>query len=437
MSSRYAVKEKQFQSRESIYMELFNENVFGKTMYNLFAAHGFVMLFTSLLKDYATQREIGTLQFIYWKFEKLDRCFYLWLGFNIITFLSYFCFKFWATYRHKLKPTLRKIWDISWIFILCWYNIMCLYHTCRIVAVAGMGTATNGIISVEALRFLMKIHAFVRSNVPKVLRVKSTDERNMNIPKFSKFLFFLYVPTLVYRDEYPRTNKIRWSFVMYRMLEFVCLTFFLTCGLIDGLLILAQDFCLRKHQYSEIILICVQGAIYSLWLTWGTAFIVLHLVQNIVGELLCFGDRLFCSDWWTSHHFGQYFKRWNHVIADWLQCYVYKDFHESITPGNKNLAKLASFALSSLGHEWIAVSIVGFFLPICSVMFLSGALLLMSVQFQNKGSDFYNILYFFCQIIGAGQLFLFILLEYYARVNLKITESAGLIPVMFTNCTTW
>ncbi|KAG5893536.1 hypothetical protein JTB14_006070 [Gonioctena quinquepunctata] len=104
MSSRYAVQEKQFQSRESIYMELFNENVFGKTMYNLFAAHGFVMLFTSLLKDYTTQREIGILQFIYWKFENLDRCFYLWLGLNIITFLSHFCFKVWATLRYKLEP---------------------------------------------------------------------------------------------------------------------------------------------------------------------------------------------------------------------------------------------------------------------------------------------------------------------------------------------
>ena len=86
----------------------------------------------------------------------------------------------------------------------------------------------------------MKSHAFVRSNVGKILR--STDKSIFNtcqyrvemtffqcfkikdesekpkpscIPEFSKYLYFMFAPTLVYRDHYPRTTekKIRWGLV--------------------------------------------------------------------------------------------------------------------------------------------------------------------------------------------------------------------------------
>jgi sterol O-acyltransferase len=53
---------------------------------------------------------------------------------------------------------------------------------------------------------LMKTHAFVRSTAPRILTQKLKDEnkRQANCPGFSKFLYFMFAPTLVYRDEYPR-----------------------------------------------------------------------------------------------------------------------------------------------------------------------------------------------------------------------------------------
>lgn len=47
---------------------------------------------------------------------------------------------------------------------------------------------------------LMKTHAFVRENAPNTLNVKE----NSSAPDFSKYLYFLFAPTLIYRDEYPR-----------------------------------------------------------------------------------------------------------------------------------------------------------------------------------------------------------------------------------------
>ena len=32
-------------------------------------------------------------------------------------------------------------------------------------------------------------------------------------PDFSQFLYFLFAPTLIYRDSYPMTPKVRWDIV--------------------------------------------------------------------------------------------------------------------------------------------------------------------------------------------------------------------------------
>ncbi len=66
---------------------------------------------------------------------------------------------------------------------------------------------------------LMKSYAFVRTNIPRALAcnfnfVKDNQSDNEEItndspfvppcPDFSNYLFFLFAPTLVYRDNYPR-----------------------------------------------------------------------------------------------------------------------------------------------------------------------------------------------------------------------------------------
>ena len=67
---------------------------------------------------------------------------------------------------------------------------------------------------------LMKSYAFVRSNIPRALSSnfnfdkeslsdgEETSEINnssvLPCPDFSSYLYFLFAPTLVYKDNYPR-----------------------------------------------------------------------------------------------------------------------------------------------------------------------------------------------------------------------------------------
>ena len=69
----------------------------------------------------------------------------------------------------------------------------------------------------EQIRLLMKTHAFVRSNIPvslafctqrragqkKIENVADDDDQAL-CPDFSKYLYFMFAPTLVYRNRYPR-----------------------------------------------------------------------------------------------------------------------------------------------------------------------------------------------------------------------------------------
>lgn len=53
-------------------------------------------------------------------------------------------------------------------------------------------------------RLLMKIHAYVRSNAGKVLNYKPHSDQQLILPTLQHFVYFLFAPTLVYCDEYPK-----------------------------------------------------------------------------------------------------------------------------------------------------------------------------------------------------------------------------------------
>ena len=85
----------------------------------------------------------------------------------------------------------------------------------------------------------MKIYSFVRENVEKVraqcnqilglsspgtfpsirshsfyLESKSNETSKITCPDFSQYLYFLFAPTLIYCDRYPRNTMINWGFVL-------------------------------------------------------------------------------------------------------------------------------------------------------------------------------------------------------------------------------
>ena len=48
-----------------------------------------------------------------------------------------------------------------------------------------------------------------------------------------------------------------------------------------------------------------------------------HLYLNLTAELLRFGDRNFYEDFWNSKSAKVYYRKWNHVVQNWLYVYVF------------------------------------------------------------------------------------------------------------------
>lgn len=95
-----------------------------------------------------------------------------------------------------------------------------IYIPVKETVVHKLPPASAVTLLMEQVRLLMKTHAFVRSNVPVALayfkRHREGQERIANVtddedqapcPDFSKYLYFMFAPTLVYRNQYPRFDS--------------------------------------------------------------------------------------------------------------------------------------------------------------------------------------------------------------------------------------
>ena len=133
--------------------------------------------------------------------------------------------------------------------------------------------------------------------------IKDLDKPKIEISnlstEFYRFLYFFFAPTLVYRDSYVKTHKIRWQFVFKNLITF--------CFLIMYLWSVFKALCTPifrntashpgswKEFISSVMFSTVSGTVCLLTLFYG----VLHCWMNIFGEILRFGDRLFYEDWWN------------------------------------------------------------------------------------------------------------------------------------------
>lgn len=202
---------------------------------------------------------------------------------------------------------------------------------------------------------LIKYTKFCHSEIDsqKTLDGKKFPE-TINCKNFFRFSMF---PTLVYQNEYPRTQKIRWNYVT----EKVCSIF----GTILVMVITAQVFMYPialealEIRESEIplhnkfakwggILINIIPSFICMYLL--TFYLIWECILNCIAELSYFGDRYFYGDWWNCVDWGEFSRIWNIPVHKFLLRHVY---HSSISALNLNKANATfmTFFISSVVHE--------------------------------------------------------------------------------------
>ncbi|KAF2836698.1 diacylglycerol acyltransferase DGAT2 [Patellaria atrata CBS 101060] len=163
--------------------------------------------------------------------------------------------------------------------------------------------------------------------------------------------YFWWAPTLVYQPVYPRTDNIRWSFVLKRALEVVILSIAiwiasaqyaapLLLNSLDSFSTLNPLAILeRLMKLSTISVFCWLAGFFALFQSF----------LNILAELLRFADREFYDDWWNSTSVRRYWTTWNKPVSHFMRRHIYSPLVSRGVP--PSLAQILVFVFSGVLHE--------------------------------------------------------------------------------------
>jgi len=279
----------------------------------------------------------------------------------------------------------------------------------------------------EQCRMSMKMHAYMREKVlwrHFAAKYACAPRSAWGIvpaadylwKELAKFRYFHFAPTLVYRDAYPQTRRVRWSFIAGRLMEWCGIVYYAFCIFREVLPQFEDDSQLGKPiSLVSFVKSCFRSMAPAMGCMLFTHFLILHVVQNIGAEMSCFADRSFYNDWWNSRTFSVFYRHWNGVVHDFIHCYLYTDLVE-FSGWTKIGALLSSFIVSAVVHEYIISVALGFFLPILGLLF-SGPGLLFILLTKGQTSRVWNV--FMWIMLATGNAFLMVLYirEYFTRLK--------------------
>lgn len=172
--------------------------------------------------------------------------------------------------------------------------------------------------------------------------------RNITI---SNLTYFWWAPTLVYQPVYPRTENIRWGFVLKRAGEVFGLTVFMWFASAQYAAPVLRN-SLNKLVALDLISILERVMKLSTIsvVVWLAGFFALfHSFLNALAEVMRFGDREFYTDWWNSPSVGVYWRSWNKPVYSFMRRHIYTPL---IGRGySPHTASVMVFVFSGILHE--------------------------------------------------------------------------------------
>eukprot|EP00455_Lapot_gusevi_P031733 TRINITY_DN3453_c0_g1_i1.p1 TRINITY_DN3453_c0_g1~~TRINITY_DN3453_c0_g1_i1.p1 ORF type:complete len:593 (+),score=137.59 TRINITY_DN3453_c0_g1_i1:76-1779(+) len=458
-------KRKVFQSRESeLSRMLTSEDI--KSLYHIFFSAFVIYGMSVIIHEFFEKGSFLEMEFLRWCFGNLQSTVWLWCILFVCSFLVLPLFRLW---RYRSISTK--------LYILAYASLQLSFFafTGPMVRYYDLPTASSLIVLCEQVRLSMKMHAFVRETysmqrhgiwahcdedrvVNRAKAPQTTDsvevsplrKRGKARPdtpekehdakerrevrsephvdshgndrliddsseQFWQFFYFLFAPTLIYRNHYPRTPLIRWRFAIWRILE----TF---SGILFTYVIFAR-FCVPYFARTPRDVSDLHEMIDSLFHATlpGTIvfllvfFMVFHCWLNAWAELTRFADRQFYQDWWNATSFTAFSRKWNIVLYDWWYTYIWADFELYIK--SKAAVLGINFLLTLAVQEFVISFTLNMFYPVLSVVLLCAFFLFTFSRSDSRltGSQTWNVLMWFFLFIMNGLLMVSYSREWYAR----------------------
>ncbi|CAL1281705.1 unnamed protein product [Larinioides sclopetarius] len=420
---------KEFITRNSTLTNLW-DNAHLRSVYNICLAL-FVLLYLNITIFYFlnVQKLKKDLAMVFWTFGQFHIVTAIWFAINLsIVFVLYPTFRFWANTRLFVKQ--KGLYDSLFCVLFILYETAFLVIPARIIIVYNLPPVSSFTVLAEQSRLFMKTYAFVRENITRALKYKphqdgdKEDSDSGPCPEVEKLIYFLFVPTLVYRDNYPRTSHIRWSYVAWNFLQVFCCIIgaYIPCTyfIVDTFNKIGNEPIPLVNFMGTLAMSIFAGGILMFLVFYG----MFHCWLNAFAEMLRFGDRMFYDDWWNCTSFAKYYRSWNMVVYDWLYSYIYRDMYV-VLGRSRTGAMLTVFLISAIIHEYILAICFKFVFPLLFILFSTFGVILVFIT-RRQTSSFWNVFLWGSMFQGWGLLTVFYSLEWYARINCPRTLDSWL-----------
>ncbi|XP_029005500.1 sterol O-acyltransferase 2 [Betta splendens] len=415
---------KVFVARASLLDELFEISHI-RTIYHMFLAVLLIFFLSTLAVDYIDQgRLVLEFDLLFYAFGRVGTVVWAWTVMFCYTLLvPYLALLLWGSLYHSVPSRLGLSAGTGLALSAAQACVLGLFPI-YVAVQHQLPPASRFIVVMEQIRFLMKSYSFIRETVPVIMRNTPKEGESHRLPTFSSYLYFLFCPTLIYRESYPRNSRIRWNYVG------VTLGMILGC-LFYGYFILVR-LCMpifrpeNKQPFSKrtLVLAVFQSILPGIMLLLLAFFAFLHCWLNLFGELLRFADRMFYKDWWNSTSFANYYRTWNVVVHDWLYYYGYRDFLWLSQRRFRTAATLCVFLVSAVVHEYALAIGFGFFYPVMFFLFAVFGVVFNFTMNDKRQSPVFNIIMWTCLFLGQGVLVCLYCQEWYAQIHCPRTENS-------------
>ncbi|KAM8976309.1 sterol O-acyltransferase 2 isoform 2-T2 [Pelodytes ibericus] len=412
-------KKKIFVNRASLLDELMEVEHF-RTIYHMFIAALCVFVISTVSVDFIDQgRLVLEFDLLFYTFGKLGIVVCSWICLFGYTFwVPYSLLHFWGSrYPQSKHPFLLSAFTAT-VLIVSQFCILCALPV-YIVISYKLPPASSFIVTMEQVRFLMKSYSFLRETVESIIL---KDRKPDQLPKLSSYLYFLFCPTLIYRDSYPRTPYIRWKYVAKNFAQFFGCVFFIYFTLVTLCIPVFTNMSKQPFKTRTLVLSIFHSTLPGTFVLLISFFAFLHCWLNAFAEMLRFADRMFYKDWWNSTSFSNYYRTWNVVVHDWLYQYVYRDLLWLCNRRFRVVAMLAVFFMSAIAHEYVLTLSLGFFYPVMFCLFAILGVLFNFMMNDNLKSPVWNVMVWTFLFIGQGIQLCLYCQEWYAQIHCPLTE---------------
>ncbi|XP_068629583.1 sterol O-acyltransferase 1 [Battus philenor] len=413
------VRTPEFIHRESPLTVLIEGSLHIRAIYHIFVVILLVLLCDTVIYDFVERGKIniGATSVIH-GFGDIRRGAKLWLFELAIALAFYPGLRIYAATRNIFRnfPVILRIWSVLGILGVIILEVLVIAIPAWDLSKKHLALASSATVTCEMFRFAMKIHAAAFACAPR-----SMD--NVQLPTLKHYIYFLFAPTLVYRHEYPRTQKIRWSVVLFHFVEVTAIIFYNSFLWERFILPYWSDYGKEPKVEAGAVVramfACVLPGVISFLCGF---YCLLHAWHNAFAEMLKFGDRLFYEEWWTTSQFSRYYRAWNRVVYSWLRDHIFRPLAPRV---GRSVSILTVFFVSSVAHEVVLSLSFGFFYPVLMMEFgVFGLLLLpLTASSGRRFPSILNLLMWLSFFFGNGLLWSLYSMEYFARKNCPPSEN--------------